>query len=99
MVFQPALMRSIVGTVCGDDRPETRAVIQFAPVGQFMDDDVIEDVGRSQDESPAEVEPTERGATAPPRATVADCQARVGDPEDRGELLHTLGNDPARFTA
>ena len=66
-VLQFLANRAVIGAESFDDRPETAAVIHFAQMRQFMDDDVIDDVSGEVDQPPVEPDAAAQAAAAPAR--------------------------------
>src|SRR6266702_840998 len=62
---------------CIAGEPEDRAVISVADVGQFVNEDVVDEVGRELHRGPVDVEPADGGAGAP--AVAKRKNAQVGD--------------------
>ncbi len=73
MVFEPGFGFFHTGGAGADDVPEAGGVVALQQVGEFVDDDVVNDVRGRLDEAPIESDGVLGGARAP---TVAE----VGDP-------------------
>ena len=72
VVAQPVAPPDVVGTPFGHQRPEPRTVTEDPQVGQLVDDDGLEGLGRGQDEPPREREAAAARRAPPARARVAD---------------------------
>ena len=76
--------RHVVGTPFRHQRPEARTVTEDPQVGQLVDDDGLEGLGRGQDESPRERQAAAARRAPPARAWVADRDDRRADIEALG---------------
>ncbi len=59
--------------------PESRGVIEVVPVGEFVNDDVVDDAGRGVNKAPVEVEVATTRAAPPPRFLLAQRDLVKGD--------------------
>ena len=69
-------------------RPESRAVVHFVEVGQFMVDYVIDKVYRREHQPKRQVDIAQRGATAPAAFHVLDIYSVVAQAKSGGFLVH-----------
>src|SRR3954469_25489985 len=75
---EPALVLLVVGHAAPDPPPEARRVVENLEVCDLVLDDVVEDLGRGQQESPVEAHRPVRRAGRPAGALLPDRQRRVG---------------------
>jgi hypothetical protein len=84
MVVQPASPRGVIRASLGDERPEPRAVTEDPEVGELVDDDRLEGLGRRQDEAPRERQAAGTRCAAPAGSWVAQCHSPGCDAHRRG---------------
>lgn len=70
-----------IGHRLGDERPELRGVVLVGEVGEFVDDDVLDEGGSQHHGAPVEAECAVGGAASPALALITD--------EDAGRLAFT----------
>jgi len=87
MAFEPEFGIAPSGTNRFDLAPESLRMVHLAKVHEFVEDDVIDDVWRSLDQPPVEVDDAAGGAGAPAGALIADGNA--------GDLAVGLGGELA----
>ena len=75
---QPRGVRAPVRHARLEQRPEARGVVHHLEVADLVLHDVVEDLGRGEQQAPVERHPAVRRARRPARALAADRQAAVG---------------------
>jgi hypothetical protein len=70
MVAEPSSPDNMVWSTSRNDRPEPRPVTKDAQVGELVDDDRVEGLGRGKDQPPREGQTTLPRGTPPARSLV-----------------------------
>src|SRR5262245_27571899 len=81
VVAEPAPPREMVGPAARYERPERRAVAEYAKVGELVDHDGLQCLGRREHEPPREAQPTLPRGTAPAAALIANADGGRPDSE------------------
>ena len=99
MLPEPLPGGLIVGTRVSHQRPVPPGVVHLPEVHQLVDDDVLPDRGRHQDQPPVQTDMAVSPARSPARALIADGHARHGETMPRGEPEHEAGQFDRRAIA
>lgn len=84
--LEPAFGGFVIGIEAGDLGPEGGGVVEVPEMGEFVEDDVVGDLGRELDEAPVEGDDLAGGAGAPSGPLVADLDGADLESVERGEF-------------
>src|SRR5215211_8396814 len=84
VVAQPTLVGPVVGAAPREQAPEALGVVVNAEMRHLVLDDVVEDLGRGQEQPPVEAHRPRGGAAGPAGALAANLQAAEADPGPAG---------------
>ena len=93
-LFQPLFRVAIGGEGVGDEFPVAFGMVHFPAVHEFVDDEVIDDLGRGLNEAPVERDGATGGTGAPAGFLRADRNAVDLDAVAVGELPGAWGQFP-----
>ena len=94
MVVEPATPDTVIRPARRDEGPELRAVPEYPQVGQLVNHDGVERLGRRQEQPPRERQATAPRSTAPARSRVAQGH-RPGLDAQGLRMRHDRGRDRA----